>query len=379
MSAIQDRDVGEAEYDVLTHDSFAEAVMGLYDPNPARIDGVPYPQLKKGATMNHHGMAFSVGQIDGVGRVVFFAPEHRENLRGFLVQHSGYMQLPTSMLTDKILHPLLPIMESRGIVGVAYAHGGRGSPDLVTQQGRWGIATLQNHVAQQITRLLSVLQNEYALANNEDTSAPPVALMGHSQGAQTVAHELNNPVRYGFAVGQIRGAALINSVPLPHSQAMLRTDGFIINIARRTLPDVARSLWNREGFLLRDSDAFRAFVAEGDPKSASVRRMTSSTYPAETAWFVQTLTSGTSPKLNPALVRGMPISLITSADDQLMGKYAQKMTHNHVVRSGADVLSQEVPGRHFSPIMLSGDESIDRVLEIIRGNSVAFGHAFQNM
>lgn len=366
------------EYGDITRDSFAEAVTKLYDVNPTRSDGVPYPQLKEGANLHHHGMAFSVGHIKGMGRVVFFSPENRKTLNGFLIQQSGYMQLPTSMLTDKILEPLLPIMEARGIVGVAYAHGGRGSPDLITNQGRWGVSTLQSHIAKQVTCLLSVLHHEY-VDNNNHMTEPPITLMGHSQGGQIVAHELSNPSKYGFSEGQIRGATLINSVALPHSQAMLRTPGFVTDIARRTLLDVTRSLFSGEGFLLRDEDAFRAFIGEGDSKSSSAHRMTSNTLPAETAWFVQTLTSGTSPKLNPALVRGMPISLVTSVDDQLMGAYAQKMTHNHVVSSGADVLWREVPGRHFSPIMLSGDESIERVLEIIRRNSVAFEHAFQNM
>lgn len=369
----------EIQYGEITYDSFAEAVATLYDSHPTRVNGFPYPQLKDGATIRHQGMDLSVGQIDGVGRVVFFSPENRRELNGFLIQHSGYMQLPTSLLTDKILDPLLPIMASRGLVGVAYAHGGRGSSDPIVNQGRWGVEALQNHVSQQISRLLVVLQNKYTIANHGDTSAAPIALMGHSQGAQTVAHELSNPVRYGFAEGQIRGAALINSVALPHSQAMLRTPGFVMNIARRTLLDVTRSLFSGDGLLLRNEDAFRAFIGEGDPGSSAVHRMTSNTLPAETAWFVQTLTSGTSPKLNPALVHGIPISLVTSDDDQLMGAYAQKMTHKHVVDSSADVQWVEVPGRHFSPIMLSGDESIDRVLEIIRGNSAAFGHAFQNM
>ncbi|MCX6734140.1 MAG: alpha/beta fold hydrolase [Candidatus Peregrinibacteria bacterium] len=366
------------EYGTITRDSYAEAVSKLYDSTPTRVDGVPYPQLKEGAQMIHNDMSFSVGDIAGAGRVVFFSPKNRKALNGFLLQQSGYMQLPTSMLTDKILEALLPIMESRGIVGVAYAHGGRGSPDLITHQGRWGVKTLQAHIAKQVASILRVLHHEFA-HHNENMSEPPVVLMGHSQGGQIVAHELSEPQKYGFSDGQIRGAALINSVALPHSQAMLRTPGFVMDIARRTLPDVIQSFWSGDGLLLRDNDAFRAFLGEGDPQSSSSHRMTTSTLPAETAWFVQTLTSGTSPKLNPAVVRGMPISLVTSVDDQLMGAYAQKMTHNHVVKSGANTLWQEVPGRHFSPIMLTGDESIDRVLEIIRGNTAAFTHSFQNM
>lgn len=367
-----------AEYGIVTRDSYAEAVAKLYDSTPMRVDGVPYPQLRDKAVVSHKDMNFSVGDIEGVGRVVFFAPKNHKNLNGFLIQQSGYMQMPTSMLTDKILEALIPIMEARGIVGVAYAHGGRGSPDLVTHQGRWGVKTLQAHIAKQVTILLGALHHEFA-DHNESMTVPPIALMGQSQGGQTIAHELSDPGAYGFAEGQIRGATLINSVALPHSQAMLRTPGFLTNIAWRALSDVTRSLFSREGFLLRNEDAFRAFIGEGDPKSSSAHRMTTNTLPAETAWFVQTLTSGTSPKLNPELIRGMPISLVTSVNDQLMGAYAQKMTHNHVVRSEADVLWKEVPGRHFSPIMLSGDESIVRVLEIIRGNSAAFEHALQNM
>lgn len=361
-------------------DSFAEAVTKLYDANPARSDdGTPYPQLKKGATLHHHDMAFSVGDIKGTGRVVFFSPENRKALNGFLIQQGGYMQLPTSMLTDKVLDPLLPIMEARGMVGVAYAHGGRGSPDLIVNQGRWGIKTLQDHVAQQISHLLPVLQSEYTAENNGDTSTVPIVLMGHSQSAQTVAHELSDPARYGFKEGQIRGAALINSVALPYSQAMLLTPGLVTNIVRRSLLDVVRSLASGEGLLLRGEDAHRAFIGEGGPHSTAAQRITMNTYPAEAAWFVQTLTSGTSPRLTPEKVHGLPIALLTSSHDQLMGEYAQNMTHRHVERSGANVLWKVVPGRHFSPIMLSGDESIERVLEIIRGNSVAFEHAFQNM
>ncbi len=360
-------------------DSFAKALTELYDVNPARSEGVPYHQLMEGVTLHHRGVTFAVGDIEGTGRVVFFSPEKRRALNGFIIQQSGYMQPPTSMLTDKILEPLLPLMEERGIVGVAYAHGGRGSPDLITNQGRWGIKTLQDHVAQHISRLLAILQQEYTVENNGDTSIVPIGLMGHSQGAQTIAHELRDPAKYGFMEGQIRGATLINSVPLPYSQAMLRTPGLVTNIVRRSLLDVVRSLASEEGLLLRGEDAHRAFIGEGEPRNAAAQRVTMNTYPAETAWFVQTLTSGTSPKLLPELVRGMPISLVTSADDQLMGAYAQKMTRNHVVHSGADVLSREVPGRHFSPIMLTDNESVDRVLEIIRGNSAAFEHAFQNM
>lgn len=374
--------LGEApdafEHGIITRDSYAEAVTRLYDSTPTRVDGVPYPQLKEGATLSHHDMNFSVGDIEGAGRVVFFSPKNRKALNGFLLQQSGYMQLPTSMLTVKILEALLPTMESRGIVGVAYAHGGRGSPDLITRQGRWGVKTLQTHIAKQVASILRVLQYEF-VRHTGGMSEPPVALMGHSQGGQIVAHELSDPRRYGFSDGQIRGATLINSVALPHSQAMLRTPGFAMNIARRTLPAVVQSLWSGDGLLLRDSDAFRAFIGEGDPQSSSPHRMATSTLPAETAWFVQTLTSGTSPKLNPDIVRGMPISLVTSVDDQLMGAYAQNMTHNHVVASGANTLWQEVPGKHYSPIMLTGDESIDRVLEIIRGNTAAFAHSFQNI
>jgi|GEM_PF-5812757 len=366
------------QHGTLSYDSYAHAVRGLYDSAPTRIHGAPYPQLQKNATVSHRDMNFAVKDIEGAGRVVLFSPRHLIDLNGFLLQQSGYMQLPTSMLTDKILESLLPTMESRGVVGVAYAHGGRGSPNLVTHQGRWGVKTLQAHIASQVTSILRVLRQGFS-RHTGNISEPPVVLMGHSQGGQIVAHELSDPRRYGFSEGQIRGATLINSVALPHSQAMLRTPGFAMNIARRALPDVARSLWSGNGILLRDDDAFRAFIGEGDSQSPLSRRITTNTLPAETAWFVQTLTSGTSPKLNPDVVRDMPLSLVTSTDDQLMGEYAQKMTYDHVVASGANTLWKQVPGRHFSPIMLTGDESIDRVFEIIRGNTAAFAHSFQNM
>lgn len=377
-TADQTANVAEHQAPVV-RDSFSDAVLKLYDSQPIRVNGFPYPQLKRGATVSHRGMLFSVGDIPGVGRVVFFAPEKRQGLNGFLIQHSGYMQLPTSMLTEKVLEPLLPIMEARGLVGVAYAHGGRGSSNLMVNQGRWGIKTLQNHVAQQINLLLKVLQNEYVVANGDTSSAVPIGLIGHSQGAQTIAHELSNPARYGFQEGQIRGATLINSVALPHSQAMLRTSEFVTNIARRVLLDVGRSLLSGDGLLLRGEDAHRAFIGEGNPHSNAAQRITMNTYPAETAWFVQTLTNGTSPKLDPAKVRGMPISLLTSEDDQLVGESAQKMTHRHVVGSTADVLWKVVPGRHFSPIFTPGDEPVDRMLDIVRRNALAFDHAFQNM
>lgn len=363
------------------HDSFAEAVEGLYGDSTRAADGTPFRQLADrlspdGPDLLHDGMAFSVREVEGVGRVVIFAPARLREFRGILIQYSGYMQGPTSMLTDKILVPLKPIMEARGLIGVAYVHGGRGGIEPVIDQGRWGIGRLQKEVAQHMKQLLPLLQENFTQESGQ-SGPPPIAMMGHSQGAQTVAHILADPVAYGFGPEQICGATLINSVALPHSQAMLRTPGLVTDIVRKNLGDVVRSVWSGEGLLFRGQQAFDTFLAEGDPRGISERRLISGTYPAEAMYFVQTLTNGTSPSLDPARVRGMPISLVTSHDDQLMGEYAQKTTHDHVLRSGSDLMRKVVPGRHFSPIVTFADEPVERVLEIMRANSIAFDHAFQ--
>lgn len=367
-------------------DSFAHAIEGLYGSPIRAMDGTPFRSLverpsSKGPDIVHNGIAFSVRDVEGLGRVVVFAPQHLAEIRGILIQCSGYMQGVTSMLTDKILEPLKSIMEAKGLVGVAYVHGGRGGANPRIDQGRWGIGRLQKEVAQHMKILLPLLQANVADENSQqDGGQPPaVALMGHSQGAQTVGHMLRDPAAYGFEPGQIRGAALINSVAIPYSQAMLRTPRLVTDIVRRNIKDVGGSLWSGEGLLFRGEQAFDTFLAEGDPRGTSERRLIAGTYPAEAMYFVQTLTSGTSPSLDPARVAGMPISLITSRDDQLMGEYAQRMTRDHLRRSGADVFWKIVPGRHFSPIVTFADEPIERVIEIMQSNAIAFDHAFQGL
>ncbi len=370
---------GDTKHTTVIHDSFSEAVQTLYGDSIRAADGRPFAQLADGAEVTHNGMMFSVCEIDGVGRIVLFAPKNLRDFRGILIQCNGYMQAATSMLTDKILEPLKPIMETHGLVGVAYVHGGRGGAKPIINQGRWGIGRLQREVVQHMKQLLPLLQKNFAQESGQSNTPPPIVLMGHSQGAQTVAHMLRDPIAYGIAPGQIRGATLINSVALPYSQAMLRTPGLITNIVRKNLKDVVGSLWSGEGLLFRGEQAFDTFLAEGDPRGLSERRLTSNTYPAEAMYFVQTLTTGTSPRLDPALVRGMPISLVTSHDDQLMGAYAQKMTYDHIAKSDADVIWEVIPGRHFSPIVTIVDEPVDRVLEIMMANTAAFEHAFQGL
>lgn len=294
-----------------------------------------------------------------------YAPQSR------ILFFQGYMQGPLAGIADKVLDPLMPFMNDHRTRGLSYAHGNRGTSRVLTRQGRSSVQDIQDDIA-------TDLQGINARCKRDHGDLPTI-LMGHSQGGQHVAHILKDPKRYGFTEDQIRGVILMNPMLLPHSQTMLATPGFLTDIALRSLGSVAASLCTGKGILFRGKKAFDAFLGEGDPDGKAERRITECTFPDSGAFFVQSLTTGTSPSLKDARIQGLPISMVVSQDDQLMGQTLQHKTADYLASLGAKVHLENVPGKHFAPIVTHTGEGRDRVDATMAANRRAYAHVFQSL
>lgn len=372
--------------------SFEEVVHGLYDHgHPVVRDDMELPRFLANTERsydplrkNHDGIGFSIRNMREGGPVVTFASTGTAMPpQSLLLQFNGYMQAQTASMTDKVLIPLRPLLGQFGTMGVGYAHGGRGTESVLTRQGRYTVSDIQTDVEYDLSGL-----NEWmhGMASRSSVSLPglpvpslPTVLMGHSQGGQQIAHVLAHPQRYGFTPDQIRGVILMNSMLLPHSQMMLRTPGFMREIALKSLGSVTRSIITGKGLLFRGQKAFDTFLGEGDPNGVNERRVTENTFPDSGMFFAQTVTTGTSPSLKHANLKGLPISMVISEGDQLMAQELQHNTADYLQSLGADVYVRNIPGKHFSPIVTVSGESRERIEMIMRENATAFAHAFQRV
>lgn len=360
---------------VSTRSSFEEVVDDFYDhDHPVVRDGMELPRLytnffnpSEPLRRTYGGMNFSIRNVRGDGPMATFAPTDADILpRSLLLQMNGYMQGPNTSMTDKTLMPLRPLLDEFGTMGIGYAHGRRGTDRVLTQQGRYTVGRIQGDVQRDISRV-----NEWMQV--------PTVLMGHSMGGQHVAHILACPERYGFTRDQICGVILMNSMLLPHSQSMIRTPGFVREIALKSLGSVTKSIVTGKGVLFRGQKAFDTFLSEGDPNGVNERRVTENTFPDSGMFFAQTLTTGTSPSLKHANLKDLPIAMVISEGDQLMAQELQHGTADYLESLGADVYVRNIPGRHFSPIVTVSGESRERVDMIMHANAAAFTHAFQRV
>ncbi len=340
--------------------------------HPVEKGGFQLPRLRM-KSISHRGMDLRALRVATGSAVATFGPDYISYPPlHLLLGANGYMQPPTGFLTDKFLIPAQEFMKKYLVHGAGYAHGRRGTAEVMTRQGRYSVGHIQDDVAEDTKAIIEWLQIRAV-------RPVPTVLMGHSQGGQHVAHQLADPEKYGLKRDQIRGVVLINSMLLPHSQQMLLTPGFFKEIALSSLGRVAGSMITGKGLLFRGQKAFDAFVGEGDPNGKNERRITEGTYPDSGMFFTQTVTTGTSPSLKDARLKGLPVSIIVSEDDQLMGKNLQYKTADYLDSFGADVRIMDVPGKHLSPLMTHTGESPERVELIMDQHRQALAHAFQNL
>lgn len=340
---------------------------------PLKKDGVALPQFadREKGPQYFHGMQFGLMPTKGGGTAIGFESSAFVNPKAQLFALQGYMQGPAAGVTDKVFTPLVPLLKEHQVTGLSYAHGNRGTPNTLTRQGRYNVDDIQRDVGAD----LRAINGRRTRRGNRF----PTVLMGHSQGGQHVAHILANPEQYGLTPDQIRGVILMNSMLLPHSQPMVMTPGFAWNIARKSLHHVAWSIVSGRGLLFRGQKAFDTFVGEGDPNGENERRVTENTFPDSGLFFAQTVTTGTSPSLKDANLRGLPVSMIVSEDDQLMSQALQHRSADYLSSLGADVQVHDVPGKHFSPIVTFTGEPQERVDAVMAANRRAYEHAFQNI
>lgn len=354
--------------------SHADAAERLYYPLPDSRGGTPFQIFRDGGSATYEGLRYEARRT---GRVDIRPLGVREP-RGHVLLMNGYMMSPTSLISDKTMEPLSEQLVQHELHASSFAHAQRGGVDFQDQVGRRGIGGIQAELANDVrTQMGSILGGNHDL--RPTGARKPVVLVGHSQGGQDVAYMLKNPEAYGLTRDQIRGAILINPMLLPSSPSMLRTPGFMTQIALRSLARVSWSIVSGQGFLLRGDDAFRTFVGEGSIDGKYERRLVDTTYPAEGLFFTQTVTTGTSPHLTRDDVEGLPISMIISQEDQLMASRLQHESAEHLSSLGANVHVEDVPGKHFSPIMTLAGESEERVDGITEANRRAFQHAMQRM
>lgn len=337
-------------------------------------DGVTLPQFshRDRDPQYFHGMQFGLMSTKGGGAAIGFESATFVDPKAQLFALQGYMQGPAAGVADKIFTPLVPLLKDHHVTGLSYAHGNRGTPNTLTRQGRYTVNDIQRDVS---ADLRAVNERRVRRVGNR----LPTVLMGHSQGGQHVAHILANPEQYGLTPDQIRGVILMNSMLLPDSQPMVMTPGFAWNIARKSLGHVAWSIVSGRGLLFRGQKAFDTFVGEGDPNGENERRVTENTFPDSGLFFAQTVTTGTSPSLKDANLRGLPVSVIVSQDDQLMSQQLQHKTADYLDSLGANVQVRDVPGKHFSPIVTFTGEPQERVDAIMAANRQAYEHAFRNI
>ncbi len=355
--------------------SFEDVSDGLYEARPLPVGNGDFSVRKfhpDTPSYTHDGFRLSARFLPTTGSAVgtFLPARCSPTLtpQTLLLGANGYMQPPTGLLMDKFLKPAITPMNSLLMRGVSYAHGKRGTSDVLTRQGRYTVDDIQDDIAADIQSIMQWM-------NGHRETPIPTVLLGHSQGAQHVAYQLENPGRYGLTRDQIRGVVLMNPMLFPHSQAMLMTPGFLTDIALRSLGRVAGSMITGKGLLFRGQKAFDAFVGAGDPNGKNERRVTEGTYPDSGMFFAQTLTSGTSPSLANAPLRELPISMIISKDDQLMSRDLQHKTADHLSSLGANVRVFDVPGKHFSPLVTVTGESQEDVKAIMDANLQALQHA----
>lgn len=355
-------------------DGFADAVDELYSKEPLARDGKAYPVLIPNAEVRYDGMIFTVKMLPSGGATIQFRPEGVEAPESVLVQINGYGQGPSTMLTTKILWPLVEKMRERKMIGVAYGAANRGSDSLITNQAWWGVRTMQNHFAQQMREIMAMVQE------NSNGAVLPTALEAHSEGGQKSAYMLQNPEKYGLMPDQIKGVHLINPMGLEYSQHMLSTPGFLTRLVPRAVPHVLKSILTRKGLVLPEDLAFDFFIGEGNQHGKNEQRILKRIYPAPTDFFLDSVTVGTSPRLKEKHVRGLPISHTFSSEDQLMGEPTARRTSDYLRSLKAHVADFGWNGKHFSPIvMLDGEtkEEIEYVLQ--RQATFALEHAFRDI
>ncbi len=353
----------------------------LYDhANPVTKDGFSLPRFhsnpnnpQKPVSRYLEGNQFSTRQTPTQVPYVTFAPDSvGDRPQSLLLQLNGYMQPSTGNITDKALLQNLPVMRALGMLGIGYAQGNRGGKNVLTRNGRYTVGHIQNDVGSDISDILDVTQTA---AGRE----LPVFLWGHSQGGQHALHILKFPEHYGLKREQIRGVILMNAMLAPHSQMMLKTPGFITDIALPSLGNVAKSLITGRGLRFEGQKAFDTFVGEGNVNGLHEKRIIDGLFPDSAAFFAQTVTTGTSPSLKDTDLRDLPISVVISENDQLMAQDLQHDSAEYLRSLGANVAIKNIPGKHFSPLTTFTGESSERVEDIMEANRRAFEHAIQRL
>jgi pimeloyl-ACP methyl ester carboxylesterase len=378
-------------------DRFAASVDQLYEAQKIQsLDGGGLvPVLKDPSESRDHlppvdGMQFWVQDMDPDNaitprphdadaadihspRVLRFAHErHARKVPDIVyLTFPGYGQVPSGYATEKFMRSAQPFFEQHNIHGIGFANGSRGRPEVITRRGRWTVADILEWVTLELDAVLETLR--------EENSQVKFVLDGHSQGGQIVGHILAHPERFGFDPGDIIGAVLRNSVALPHSQSSLLTPGILPLLARAT-PSVVKSLLTRRGVTVSDQLAYDFFIGEGDIHGENERRILDRIYPVEGAYFLQSLTTGSSPSFINGQLHGLPVSLVSSSDDQLMGMDGQLAMAEHFQRrGGADTSHFEIPGRHFSGLLTYTGEDSTRIDSIVKTNQQAMAHALRDL
>lgn len=359
----------------LDRDAFADAVDGLYKKEPLMRDGKAYPVLEPNAEVRYGGLIFKVKMIPSGGAVIEFRPEGVEVPESVLLQINGYGQGPSTMLTTKILWPLVEKMRERKMVGVAYGAANRGSESLITNQAWWGVRTMQKHFAEQMREVMAMVQE------NSDGTALPTALEAHSEGGQKAAYMLQTPEKYGLMPGQIKGVHLINPMGLRRSQDMLATPEFLTKLVPQAVPHVLKSIITRKGLVLPEDLAFDFFIGEGNQHGKNEQRILQRIYPAPTDFFLDSLTVGTTPRLKEKHVSGLPIAYTFSGNDQLMGEdFTVRHTDKYLRSLKARVADFGWNGKHFSPIVMLDGETREEVEYVLKFQaSAAIEWAFQHI
>lgn len=299
-----------------------------------------------------------------------FKSGHRPDVA--VIGIAGYGQPPdVPLMRQKVATDLSHLLAQEHGVAIGYAHGGRGSPRPETERALWGVGKILNVTGQETSAIARNLRNR-----NPEMK---YVLAGHSQGGQTAGHILRQPEPFGFRRESLRGAVLWNPIPMPHSQSMLTNREFLPLILR-SLPSLFKSLFSGRGITFSDALAYELFFGEGNPEQSEIRRLLNRSFPAAAAYFPQTLTTGTSPSFKKDQLKGLPISVVASTEDQLMPLSGVRNTADYLERrAGADVKLFEIPGKHYSTLVTIDEESPERVRLIRDVNRQAMEHAFSKL
>jgi hypothetical protein len=136
----------------------------------------------------------------------------------------------------------------------------------------------------------------------------------------------------------------------------------------------------RRGVTVSDQLTYDFFIGEGDIHGENERRILDRIYPVEGAYFLQSLTTGSSPSFINGQLHGLPVSVVSSSDDQLMGMDGQLAMAEHFQRrGGADTSHFEILGRHFSGLLTCAGEDSTRIDSIVNTNQQAMAHALRNL